>query len=44
MAGGSQSSEEKSTDSGRKIACASTTMQDVISICVVPVKVKQKDH
>ena len=44
VAGGSQSSEEKSTDSRRKIACASTTIQeDVISMCVVPVKVKHKD-
>ena len=40
----SQSSEEKSTESGRKTACASTTIQeDVISMCVVPVKVKHKD-
>ena len=45
MAGGSQGSEEKSTDSRRKIACASTTLQeDVISMCVVPVKVKHKDY
>ena len=44
MAGGSQRSEEKSTDSERKVACASTTIQeDVISMCVVPVKVKHKD-
>ena len=38
------SNEEKSTDSGRKIACASATIQeDVISMCVVPVKEKHKD-
>ena len=44
MTGGSQSSEEKLGDSERKIACASTTIQeDVISMCVVPVKVKHKD-
>ena len=44
VTGGSLSREEKSTDSGRKIACASTTTQeDVISMCVVPVKVKHKD-
>ena len=44
VTGGSQSSEEKSFDSGRKIACASTTIQeDVISMCMVPVKVKHKD-
>ena len=41
---GSQNNEVKSTDSGRKIACASTTIQeDVISMCVVPVKEKHKD-
>ena len=41
---GSQFNKEKSTDSGRKIACASTTIQeDVISMCVVPVKEKHKD-
>ena len=44
VTGGSQRSEEKSTDSGRKIACASTTIQeDVITLCVVLVKVKHKD-
>ena len=44
VAGGNKSSEEKSPDSRRKIACASTTIQeDVISMCLVPVKVKHKD-
>ena len=44
MTKGSQRSEDQSTDSGRKIACASTTIQgDVISMRVVPVKVKHKD-
>ena len=44
VTGGSQSSEEKSTDSRRKIARASTTIrEDVILMCVVPVKVKHKD-
>ena len=43
VAGGSQRSEEKSTDSRRKIASTSTAIQeDVISMCVVPVKVKHK--
>ena len=38
MTGGSQRSEKKSIDCGRKIACASTTIpEDVISMCVVPV-------
>ena len=41
VAGGSQNGEEKSTDSG-KIACASTTNQEDISMCVVLVKVKRK--
>ena len=44
VARGIQSSEEKSTNSGRKIACASTTIQeDAISMCVVLLKIKHKD-
>ena len=42
VTGGSQGSEKKSTDCARKIACASTTIpEDVISMCVVPVR---KNH
>ena len=44
VTGGFQSSEEKSTESRREIACASATIQeDVIIMCVVLVKVKHKD-
>ena len=42
VTGGSQGSEKKSTDCARKIACASTTIpEDVISMCVIPVR---KNH
>lgn len=41
---GSQSSEEKLTDSGRKISCTSITIyEDLISMYVVPVKVNPKE-
>ena len=40
--GGSQRSEEKSAGSRRKIACVSTTIQDISIYYVVPVKIKQR--
>ena len=44
MKGGTQSSEEKSTDNGRKIVCTSTNIREgVINMCVLPGKVKHKD-